>query len=122
MDKLKLAGLVAFCVLSSGPVLGNAKLLSSSPSNGARFMFAPKTLTLRFNEPVQLAELKVTGSQKDVPIAVNRAAKAAAEMKVPLPLLTPGRYTVKWSATANDGHAVKGTLSFSVRAAGQMWR
>jgi len=123
MGQLKLAGLVTFCALACGPVFGHAKLVRSSPGDNARMMFAPKTLMLTFNEPVQLTALKLAGPNKDVPVVVKHAAKAGAEIKVPLPLLLPGRYTVQWSAsTASDGHVVNGTLSFSVRAAGQMWR
>ena len=95
--------------------VAHAKLLSTSPAAGAQVDAAPKALTLEFNEAVQLAVLKLSSEGKDIPVAVDRGAAAAAQVTVALPALAAGTYQVQWSAiTADDGHVVKGTFSFVI--------
>lgn len=94
--------------------LAHAKLMSSSPAAGAQLGTAPQTLTLKFNESVELAALKLSADGKDIPLTLGHAA-AAAEIAVPLPALAAGTYQVQWSAlTVDDGHVVKGSFSFVV--------
>jgi copper resistance protein C len=95
--------------------LAHAKLLSTSPVADAQLGVAPATLTLKFDEAVQLAVLKLASAGKDIPVAFARGAAAAPLVSVTLPALTAGTYQVQWSViTADDGHVVKGTFSFSV--------
>ncbi len=112
--QLWLAG-VAALALAPLAALAHAKLLSTSPGAGAELDAAPKALTLKFNEAVQLAVLKLTVEGKDVPLTLDRGAAAAPQVSVGLPALAPGTYQVQWSAlTADDGHVVKGSFSFVV--------
>ncbi len=95
----------------------HAKLLSTAPADGARLEVAPNALTLKFNEAVRLAVLKVAkdGAQAPVPVALDRGAAAAPAVSVALPPLGSGTYRVEWSAiTADDGHVVKGAFSFTI--------
>lgn len=93
----------------------HARLMGTSPSAGASLAAAPQTLTLDFNESVQLAALKVSESGKEVPVAFDRSA-ASPHVVVKLPALGPGTYQVRWGAlTVDDGHVVKGSFSFVVR-------
>ena len=78
--------------------VAHAKLLSTSPAAGEQVDAAPKALTLKFNEAVQLAVLKLSADGKDIPVAVDRGAAAAAEVTVALPALAAGTYQVQWSA------------------------
>ena len=104
---------LAFC----SPVFSHAKLRSSTPENNSRLTQSPKTLTLVFNEDVQLAVLKLNTKTKEIPISIDSKLKAAPEVTVAIPLLAPGDYQVNWSALSpRDGHIMKGHLSFSVVA------
>jgi methionine-rich copper-binding protein CopC len=95
----------------------HAKLLGTSPEAGAQLEAAPKVLTLRFDENVQLAVLRLSVSGADVPVPFDRSAAAASQVSIVLPSLASGTYRVQWSAlTADDGHVVKGTFSFVVAA------
>lgn len=108
----------AAAMLSPMPAFAHAKLLSTSPTAGAQVDVPPKALTLRFDEEVQLAVLKLSTGGTDIPVPFDRGAQAAPEVTVALPDLAPGTYRVQWSAlTADDGHVVKGTFSFVVAAA-----
>ena len=99
-------------------VLAHAKLLSTAPATDEQLAAAPKQLTLRFNEAVQIGVLKLSAGGKDIPITLDRGAAAAATVTVALPALVPATYRVQWSAlTVDDGHVVKGTFSFVVTSA-----
>jgi methionine-rich copper-binding protein CopC len=94
---------------------GHAKLLGTSPADGTQLEAAPTELTLKFDEPVQLAVLKLSAAGKDIPLAYDRGAAAQPQVTVVLPVLAAGIYQVRWSAlTADDGHVVRGTFSFIV--------
>ena len=98
--------------------LAHAKLLSTTPATGEQLAVAPKQMTLQFNEPVQIGLLKLSADGKDIPIALDPGAAAAATVTVALPALVPATYRVQWSAlTVDDGHVVKGTFSFVVTGA-----
>jgi len=102
--------------------LGHAKLLSTEPATGEQLAVAPKQMTLRFNEAVQIGVLKLSADGKDIPIELDRSATSAgtppgSTVTVALPALAPATYRVQWSAlTVDDGHVVKGTFSFVVVA------
>jgi copper resistance protein C len=106
----------ALCgVVAAGPCMAHAKLQSSSPANNAHLTEAPKTLTLQFNEAAQLAVLKLTRDGKEVPVPLDKSAKAGQTFTLTLPALSPGNYTVQWSAVAaDDGHVTKGSFVFSI--------
>lgn len=105
-------------LLLASQAFAHAKLLSSSPADGAELAGTPAALTLSFAEPVKLATMTVSAAGPAVPVTVDRAAKAAASVTVPLPALAPGRYEVHWSAVSpSDGHVSKGSLTFTVQSA-----
>jgi copper resistance protein C len=110
-----LAAFTVATVLSASAVFAHAKLLSTVPAADAQLGVAPKSLTLTFNENVQLAVLKLTASSKDIPVAFDRSAAPASQVTVRLPSLPAGKYQVRWSAvTVDDGHVVKGEFSFAI--------
>jgi len=103
--------------IMAGPCMAHAKLQSSSPAQDAQLTEAPKTLTLNFNEAAQISVLKLIGGGKEIPIAVDKNAKASPSFTFTLPTLAPGSYTVQWAAVAaDDGHVTKGSFAFSIRA------
>jgi hypothetical protein len=105
-----------FCaVAAAGPCMAHAKLQSSSPANNAQLTEAPKTLTLKFSEAAQLGVLKLVHDGKEIPVPLDKDAKAGQSFTLTLPALAPGNYTVQWSAmAADDGHVTKGSFSFSI--------
>jgi methionine-rich copper-binding protein CopC len=115
MLKNSLLALTLCGVVAAGPCMAHAKLQSSSPANNAHLTEAPKTLTLQFNEAAQLAVLKLTLDGKEVPVPLDKSAKAGQTFTLTLPALSPGNYTVQWSAVAaDDGHVTKGSFVFSI--------
>jgi hypothetical protein len=115
MIKKNLWAFVLCGVVAAGTCMAHAKLQSSSPAANAHLTAAPKTLTLNFSEAAQLAMLKLARDGKDVPVALDKSAKAAQTFTLTLPALSPGNYTVQWAAVAaDDGHVTKGSFAFSI--------
>jgi copper resistance protein C len=106
----------ALCgIVAAGPCMAHAKLQSSSPANNAHLTDAPKTLTLQFSEAAQLAVLKLSRDGKEVPVPLDKGAKPGQTFTLTLPALSPGNYTVQWSAVAaDDGHVTKGSFAFAI--------
>ncbi len=111
-------GILAFVLAGSmlaGPSMAHAKLQSSSPAKDARLTEPPKALSLTFNEAAQIAVLKLVGGSGEIPIAIDKNAKAGTSFSYPLPALAPGSYTVQWTVVAaEDGHVTKGNFAFSI--------
>jgi methionine-rich copper-binding protein CopC len=105
-------------LLLAGPVFAHAKLRSSDPAADAQLEIPPKSLTLTFNENVQLAVLTLVSAGKNIPLPLDRSAPASPKVTVALPALAAGMYQVQWSAlSVDDGHVTKGSFSFSIAVA-----
>jgi methionine-rich copper-binding protein CopC len=102
-------------ILAAGFCMAHARLQSSSPSDSAQLMQAPKSLTLNFSEAARLAVLKLILDGNEVPVPVDTSAPARQSFVLPLPDLRAGKYTVQWTAVAaDDGHVTRGTFTFSI--------
>ena len=118
MNKKILGVVVVAGVLLASAAFAHAKLLSASPADGAQLTDAPRALTLSFAEAVKVASVAFSSSGHAVPVTIDRTAKAAATVVVPLPALSAGRYEVRWSAVSpDDGHVSKGSLTFTLKTA-----
>ena len=110
-------------LMLAGPVFAHAKLRSSDPAADAQLNIAPKSLTLTFNENVQLAVLTLVSAGKNIPVPLDRSAPASPKITVALPALAAGAYQVQWSAlSADDGHITKGSFTFSIAGAAEAAR
>jgi copper resistance protein C len=115
MLKQSILAVVLGSAIMAGPCLAHAKLQSSSPAKDAHLTEPPKSLTLNFSEAAQIGVVKLTSGSKEIPIAVDKSAKASPSFTFPLPTLAPGSYTVQWTAVAaDDGHVTKGSFVFSI--------
>lgn len=100
-------------------VWAHAALQSATPAKGAEITGAPKEVTLHFNEKLEAAFSTgkvVDSTGKDV--STEKAALDGADptvMKIALPSLAPGKYTVQFTAVGHDGHRRKGDYSFTVK-------
>lgn len=99
-------------LLFVAPALAHSALESSVPANGAT-VTDPKTMTLTFSDAVRLVTLKLTANEADIVLPVDKSAAAAKTFSLPLPSLAPAQYKVKWTASANDGHVMTGSFSFT---------
>jgi copper transport protein len=110
--RLALAGLVlALCVPAAA--WAHASLTKTSPGFQQRLEHSPKTITLHFDQIVDLPAVQVL----DVD-GRNWAGTARAHGKnvtAPVRALPKGAYTVRWHALSADSHVVSGVWTFGVR-------
>jgi methionine-rich copper-binding protein CopC len=121
--RLRIAALPLLAVALAGarPLPFHLALQKSEPTNKAALTQAPADLKLWFTESVELPLTKVTLTRGTDTISLGalaqaKEAKAPVVAKINAPLAA-GSYKVDWRAVGKDGHAVKGTFGFDVKAA-----
>ena len=112
---------VASAALSlSGAVaaFAHAHLVLATPAEGATVKSAPNEVTLKFNEKLEPAFSSAVirdsaGKQVDKADAqVDKADRTV--VRVSVPPLNPGVYTVEWRAMSSDTHKINGNFTFRV--------
>jgi methionine-rich copper-binding protein CopC len=115
--------ILALALLVAGPrlVSAHAKLVSSTPAEGAQIALtdAPTTVTLTFSEEVAKDVSTITVTGVDGTEMTTGAATVNFDdpkvVTVGLKALTPGPYTIKWHAvTLDDNGQTDGTISFMI--------
>jgi methionine-rich copper-binding protein CopC len=117
--KLVLSALFIAATAGQATAWAHATLQSATPPKDAEVTVAPKEVVMRFNEDLEPAFIsaKVVDSAGAV-VATEKAtldAKDATVMKLAVPALSPGKYTVQYTAVGHDGHRRKGEYSFTVK-------
>lgn len=108
-----LATLLSVLGFASG-AFGHASLVSTEPSDGSMMSSAPKTVRLRFNEPIAPASIKLidgAGKARD-DISIN-AHDDTIDIGLPDDL-PRGTQVVSYRVVSADGHPVGGSLLFSL--------
>jgi methionine-rich copper-binding protein CopC len=117
---LVLIALAAALALCPALADAHASLVKSSPARRATLSQSPPRVELTFNERLEPAYAAVSvwdaaGQQVD-----RRDAAVAGDdprqLRVSLPPLAPGTYTVRFRVLSVDGHIVESSFSFTVRA------
>lgn len=117
-------GLIVFICLGLGfPAFdcpAHAIVLESNPSHDARLTVAPARAVLRFNSTIEhgLSHASLEDRQGK-PLAASLALRPGgpARLSIPLPVLGPGTYVLRYRVLATDGHITAGVLRFHVLAA-----
>lgn len=113
------ASVIAAATLASPLAAAHATLKSADPQAGAALAAAPKQISLTFNEKIEQAFSTVTLSDKDGKQLSTEKAKVdeanPAIVRLDLPVLAAGEYTVSWGVAGHDGHRRKGSFKFSVK-------
>ena len=118
--------IAVFAVLLAMPglVSAHAKLVSSTPENGATLDVAPATMTLKFDSELAsdgatLVVTDTTGAVVDNGDgAVDLSDTERKTMTVSLKSgLGAGDYTATWTVIGDDGHEITGSIVFAVGAA-----
>lgn len=118
MNCLKTAALAALIALAApSAALAHAKMTASKPADGSTVAAGLSEIELTFSKPLRLSMVHVRDASKHdvalkgaLPTAFGPVAKLNTEA------LTPGSYDVTWTAVAEDGHVMKGSFAFSVKA------
>ncbi len=114
-----LAGLGLFAPITSASA--HTELLSTSPAADSDVNASQETISLTFAEPplVDGAAIVVMNSSGDI-LDSPAPALDGASLYIPWPAdLTPGKVTVQWRATADDGHVLSDEFVFNYTAAAE---
>lgn len=110
---------VVATVLFSQLAIAHASLANAVPAPGATLDIAPKDIDLTFNERIEAAfsAIKVKDRDgKDVTTAkAQMASPDGMTLRLEVPALPPGSYSVEWAAVGHDGHRRTGDFQFSVK-------
>jgi hypothetical protein len=120
------SALALVALATPGAVLAHAKVVASSPAEGA-LVKGPKVVSLSFSHEMVPAgasvEIVMTAmpgmpNHGDMPIRNFTAAWSEGNRKVTLTLRQPlrtGTYDVRWQAAGADGHKMSGKVTFDVK-------
>ena len=94
------------------------RLLKATPAAESRSAEAPRQIALTFNESLDLALTRVTVLRDGASLRPDSLHLANGDDKTVVAslgaALAPGRYTVRWQVTGDDGHPVRGEFTFVV--------
>ncbi|MCG3776162.1 MAG: Copper transport protein YcnJ [Nitrospira sp.] len=113
------AVLAMMTCLHVAPALAHSMLVKAEPPRRAVLAKAPAQVRLWFNEELEgeYASLIVLDAEKH-PVTEIKPQLAPDDPKsivLPLPELTPGKYSVKFRVLSIDGHVVESSFDFTVK-------
>ncbi|MGA2783749.1 MAG: CopD family protein [Candidatus Bathyarchaeia archaeon] len=115
---LQLATVILLTLVFVSPVFAHSNLMRSDPPPNSVLQTSPRQITLAFSEQLEprFSEASVYDSNsKRVDGGFSIESKDPTIMRVSLPDLPPGIYTVVWKAiSAVDGHFTSGSFPFGV--------
>ena len=119
MKLIQTAVLATLLVMAAqATAFAHAKMTASTPKDGSTVTAGLSQIELNFSKPLRVSMVHVRdAAQHEVPLKSKLPAPLASAVKIDVESLTPGSYQVSWTAVAEDGHVMKGTFAFSVKAA-----
>jgi copper resistance protein C len=92
----------------------HAHLEKSTPADGSTLAAAPAAIEMTFSEAARLTALWIQGDQKPKQVIKDLPAVVDKTLRIALPRLAPGAYTLTWRAVAADGHVSSGAVHFTI--------
>jgi len=106
--------LTLLCAGAAATADAHSHLRSSTPTEGSTIA-PPTQVLLGFSEVSQLTALTlVPGSGRARKVA-PLPQQPAQQLRVGLPMLTPGAWSLTWRVIGADGHVTHGTVHFTVK-------
>ncbi len=109
---------MAMCV-HVAPALAHSMVVKAEPPRRAVLAKTPTQVRLWFNEEIEgdYASLVVLDAEKHsvTEIKPQLAPDDRKSIVLPLPELTPGKYSVKFRVLSVDGHVVESSFDFTVK-------
>ena len=113
MRKSLLAGLV---VVWASIAAAHSPLKSTTPANEAIITEAPTELRLNFGSGIHLTRLTVTDATgKKEKLDLSKHHGFIKLYQIPFKIRGVGKYLMEWRGLGDDGHALNGNFSFTVK-------
>ena len=113
-----IAVVIAVLAFGAAQAQAHAKLASATPAADSS-VTSPKTILLQFSEEIakNLSSIKLTDAGGQTIATMQMPAPDAKSLSImPNATLSPGKYTVSWTAVStDDGHKMTGTYHFTVK-------
>lgn len=101
----------------SHTAMAHSPLKSTSPEDNAELNAVPESINITFGKPARITKVTLIHTTREDAHS-DKLALPSKKFKTSFEL-TPmfrgnGAYTVDWRALSKDGHALKGSFSFTV--------
>jgi len=101
------------------PALAHAALVKTEPPRRALLAKAPAEVRLWFNEDIESAYASLVvldpGKHPVTEVTPHLAPGDQKSLVLPLPELTPGKYSVTFRVLSLDGHVIQSSFDFTVQ-------
>ena len=125
-------GILIILILLPLQLNAHSPLDFSIPKNGALIDNAPNELVLSFKSPAKLIKVKVAekqsaekssflkkflGTKQNNEYILHKDISKELNLShiLTLPELPPGKFIITWRAMGEDGHVLKGNISFEIQ-------
>ena len=105
----------AALILLAATAHAHAHLTAAVPADGSVGK-APERIVLSFSEAARITVMTLQRGGEEPRKLTPLPSEMAARITVPLPKLSPGKYTLSWRVVGDDGHVVPGVLHFTVQS------
>ena len=112
--KLSIVSTTVVASLFAGSVQAHAHLEKSTPAEGSTLSVAPAVLEMTFSEAARLTALSIQSDREARQAIKELPAAAGKTLRIALPPLAPGVYTLAWRVIAADGHVSSGVVHFTI--------
>jgi copper transport protein len=112
------AAAVVFAAAAVAPAAwAHARIVSTTPPDGAVLASAPTRVVIRFDDTVRvLGGTTVVTNVGRRPVTAGNPKGSGRVVTIPLQKLRDGDYTVRWRVLSDDGHTIEGVFAFAVGA------
>lgn len=104
---------LAACLIA-GTAQAHAHLEKSTPADGSTLSSAPAAIEMTFSETARLTAFSIQKGQEPRQVIKDLPTVADKTLRVALPTLVSGVYTLSWRAVAGDGHVSSGVVHFTI--------
>jgi copper transport protein len=116
MKRLAAAFALVAALLLPAQALAHANLQRAEPAFRERLQAAPRSVMLRFDQPVQAEPNAIEIKNAFGKLVSGTARSTGFDVRTSVGRLARGAYTVRWHVLSQDGHVVSGVFTFGVRA------
>lgn len=114
---MKIAGLaVAAALFAAAPAVAHTEVVKRTPGPGKSLDRGPKKVLVKFSQQIRSGGSITVSRGAAVVLRGGNDPKDVTRLKARSPKgrLPEGSYTVRWTATALDGHEQSGSWTFTV--------
>src|SRR5262245_61638485 len=117
MSATRLAATALALLLSISGASAHTTLAGSTPKADSTLETSPPVIEIVFHDAAKMTSIVVVGEDKKERRLEFAAGEKPNSFKVAQPKLANGRNEVQWKALSKDGHAIHGSLVFTIKPA-----